>query len=227
MAKRKLMLYLDLDGTLAAIRREPGKAKPSKETLALLRALSKKKRVKIFIVSGRMKGFLERTLPIRNITLVGEHGVAGISAGAKRAMARVARKMAALSKKYAGSSVERKGTSLTLHYRRVGKRLQPGLEEALERGFGRTKGARVLRGKKVFELIFSEEGKGTLVKKTAKKGALVIAIGDDATDEDMFRQANTLAGISIRVGGGKTEALYSVRSIADVREILRAVLKRA
>ena len=219
-----MMLYLDLDGTLAAIRRHPEKAKPSAETLRVLSRLAKKPCVKIFIVSGRKKGFLEKAVPLGNVTLVGEHGVCVISGKAKRGMAAAARRMLAVSRRYPGSRVERKKTSLAFHYRAVGRRRQRSLEETLERNFGGTKGARVLRGKKVFELVFSEEGKGTLIGKTAKKGALVIAIGDDATDEDMFRQANALGGISIRVGGGKTEALYSVRSTADVREILRALL---
>ena len=55
------------------------------------------------------------------------------------------------------------------------------------------------------------------------RNALIVAIGDDATDEDMFA-ALPPAAVSIRVGPGDSRAEFRVGGVADVRALLKAVI---
>jgi trehalose 6-phosphate synthase/phosphatase len=50
--------------------------------------------------------------------------------------------------------------------------------------------------------------------------ATVVAIGDDVTDEDMFR-AVPEHGVSIAVGSQPTHAQYRLRDSSEVRSFLR------
>jgi trehalose 6-phosphate synthase/phosphatase len=49
----------------------------------------------------------------------------------------------------------------------------------------------------------------------------ILGIGDDTTDEDLFK-ALPKAAVSIRVGISATHAQYNLRSSADVIELLRS-----
>lgn len=52
------------------------------------------------------------------------------------------------------------------------------------------------------------------------KRAFVIAVGDDETDEDLFKSTNERGGISIKVGAGETCAQYRLESRDDVSRFL-------
>jgi trehalose 6-phosphate synthase/phosphatase len=53
--------------------------------------------------------------------------------------------------------------------------------------------------------------------------ALVVAVGDDRTDEDLFA-ALPESGISIHVGPSASRARYRVEGVARARELLRALI---
>jgi trehalose 6-phosphate synthase/phosphatase len=54
---------------------------------------------------------------------------------------------------------------------------------------------------------------------------MVMVIGDDVTDEDMFK-AIPPEGYSIKVGYHPTNARYSLRSVKEVRSFLRELMGR-
>ena len=63
---------------------------------------------------------------------------------------------------------------------------------------------------------------GTVTEGMAP-GTLVVAIGDDRTDEDLFA-ALPQGSIAIHAGGKKTRAGYRVNGPSEVRQLLSALL---
>ena len=83
----------------------------------------------------------------------------------------------------------------------------------------------ILAGHDVIELRPHGVNKGGLVPPIVERApdGLIVAIGDDATDEDMFA-ALPPSAISIRVGPGDSRAEFRVGVAADVRALLKAVI---
>jgi len=79
----------------------------------------------------------------------------------------------------------------------------------------------VLEGNKVVEIKNSEIGKGRAVREWLKEidSDFILAIGDDWTDEDMFRSLSD-DGITIKVGFGSTSAKFRLRDYKEVREFI-------
>ena len=79
----------------------------------------------------------------------------------------------------------------------------------------------VLEGNKVVEIkgSFINKGKAAVQWLRARKWDLIISIGDDWTDEDIFEELPEDA-YSIKVGFGPSKAKYRVRSTAEARDVL-------
>ena len=79
----------------------------------------------------------------------------------------------------------------------------------------------VLEGNKVVEIkgSFINKGKAATQWLRAKKWDLIISIGDDWTDEDIFEELPEDA-YSIKVGFGPSKAKYRVRSTTEARGLL-------
>ena len=227
--KTPILLFLDLDGTLAPLRKDPSKVRISKNVLRILRSLSKNPRVKIFIVSGRDEKFLRSRIPFPNVSLAAEHGAVPLAKNEKRIFSSALRALSALSEKYPGTFIERKSSAIAFHCRNAPPRLQFPIRKdvlCLLSGFS-GKGILIIHGKKVVEFVFSKAGKGAFLKRTASTSgsSIIIAIGDDETDEGMFREANRLGGISVLVGkNGKSSAGYSIPSVRDAALFLKSLL---
>jgi trehalose 6-phosphate synthase/phosphatase len=83
----------------------------------------------------------------------------------------------------------------------------------------------VIEGHKVIEVRQTAVDKGTVVREVAAQappGGLLVAIGDDRTDEDMFA-ALPPGGVAIRVGAGDSSAPYRLDSPTAVRALLGAL----
>jgi trehalose 6-phosphate synthase/phosphatase len=83
----------------------------------------------------------------------------------------------------------------------------------------------ILAGHKVIELRPHGINKGSLVRPIVERtpDALIVAIGDDATDEEMFA-ALPESAVSVRVGAGDSRAGFRLRGVPEVRSLLRALL---
>ena len=84
----------------------------------------------------------------------------------------------------------------------------------------------LLNGNKVIEIKNIGINKGRAVRRWLEDGNwdFLMAIGDDWTDEDMFE---TLPedGYSIRVGYVDSRAKYNVKSVDEVRGILKKIVR--
>jgi trehalose 6-phosphate synthase/phosphatase len=124
-----------------------------------------------------------------------------------------------------GSFVEEKEFALGWHYRladpEFGAWLANELISTLEGQLAGTELA-VLHGHKVVEVRFAWANKGqvaALLRGRVRRGAFILAMGDDRTDEDVF-EALPRNALTIRVGAGPTRARYRLGSPEEARGLL-------
>jgi len=233
-AAQSLLVTLDFDGTLAALAETPSGASLRPEFKAALRKLAAAPGVRVFILSGRALEDVKRLVGLRNLYYGGNHGMEikgpGFSSrdaqGAKTRglVAGIAAEIQQRFPPGTGVLVENKGFSASVHYR--------NLKAAYKRGFfSRMKALTSApsaalhwrRGHKVFELLpRGAAHKGDAVSGLAARLGIAfgVAVGDDLTDEDMFRALKG-RGISVRVGRkAGSEAGYFVSDQAQVLRLL-------
>jgi alpha,alpha-trehalose-phosphate synthase [UDP-forming]/trehalose-phosphatase len=198
-----LGILTDLDGTLIPFAATPDEAKVGPDVVAVLRNLATLPGTQVAVVSGRLRDSLDALIgEVPGICLVAEHGGWTRASGAWQAMTEgdpqaleeIARELDRIAARYPGTQVERKTWSATLHHRRVREsekaellveasiRIEAWLSSHPE--FERIEGAQVIevrpvRLRKSIAVSWMREHLGP-------KGRL-IALGDDLTDEDMFR----------------------------------------
>jgi trehalose 6-phosphate synthase/phosphatase len=128
-----------------------------------------------------------------------------------------------------GSLVEEKTASLAWHYRMVepefgvlqANELRLHLSELLS-----NVPVEILAGDKVIEIRPHGINKGTVVAPLLEHGApstLVVAIGDDPTDEDLFA-ALPQDAIAIHIGPSPSCAPFRLAGVDEARALLAAVL---
>ncbi len=230
-AAKRFLFLLDFDGTLSAIVRDPADARLGAGHRSTLRRLARRRDVSIVILSGRTGSDLARRVPIRGIVLRGEHGLEGsdsrlrVPASWPRTLRFLLKEMGPLVSREEGAWLERKSLSFTVHFREVKAGRQRAFCSRILAALKRLslgKSSRVRTGKKIVEVLPPVAwGKGEIAARIAKKagpGTLVLAIGDDETDEEMFRALP--AALTIRVGRGKTSARFRLAGPSAVAGFL-------
>ena len=231
-------LLLDYDGTLVPFVEDPKLARPDREVLDLLAALAAAAGNEVMIVSGRPRRDLEEWVGGLPVALVAEHGVWLRPKGCDWRMLkaittdwkeRVRPILQLYVDRLPGALLEEKEFSLAWHYRRadpeLASRRSRELLDALA-GFTRNIDVQVLEGNKVLEVRSTGVSKGTAaVDWLGTLGAeFVLAIGDDWTDEDLFRALPATA-FSVRVGLAQTAARYYLSNHTAVRRLLRELVE--
>lgn len=243
---RRLLLFLDYDGTLAAIVDHYKSATILQESKMLLRQLAKNSQCRVAIVSGRALSDVKKRVGLKNIIYVGNHGLEAVGPGIKytsfvqahirKLFRKIRSDLTKRFEKIKGILIEDKNLTLSVHYRQVNhkdlalfkrtffKSVQPYLEN---------REIDISQGKKVFEIKPAVEwNKGSavlwLMKRLGKNGyrkkIFPIFIGDDVTDETAFIALEN-KGLCIRVGCGKTSAApYCLKNINQVAQFLKTIL---
>ena len=128
----------------------------------------------------------------------------------------------------AGSFIEEKETSLAWHYRNVDAEqaaLRKGqLREDIRCIIANDTRLCLVEGHKVVEIRRAGYDKGYTALKLLKDGAydFILAIGDDKTDEDLFKILPPDA-ITVKVGMVASFAKYNIRSQSDVSRFINAL----
>jgi trehalose-phosphatase len=245
LSGRPLLLLLDVDGTLAPIAERPEYASVSPAVQRTLTELTTLPDTHVAIVSGRAARDARRLVGVRDVWVIGNHGVEvarpnappevpdDVAEYAGRVASAVDR-CAALADTTPGVIVEDKRWTLSVHYRLADPAIVPSLSAHVA-DIARQLGLRVSVGKEVLELRPPiDVNKGTASIALAETvGALSDAAslffaGDDLTDEDAFRalrQANPLA-ITVHVGddAAGTSAEFRVPDSEAVRALLEAIV---
>ncbi len=232
-------LLLDYDGTLVPFAVAPELARPDPALAGLLSRLAARPGWQVHIVSGRGRANLERWFGGLPIGLHAEHGLWSRLARATEWTggptvdmtwrAAVAPILEDFTVRTPGSLVEEKEGSLAWHYRACDSEF--GQRQALELHAHLTERlsnlpVQVLPGDKVIEIRPHGTNKGTVVgtvRAAAPPGTLICAIGDDHTDDDMFRAIGT-DGIAIQVGGRSNCASVYVADVVAARAFLQGLV---
>lgn len=243
-----LVLLLDYDGTLVDFAATPAEAQPDPELMTLLADLAMQPHVTLHVISGRTRESMDAWFGSIPCGLHAEHGLwsrtAGTAAWTAQARAgatwrdRIRPILQHFTDTTRGTFIEEKTASIAWHYRGATADHTNGANfgdvqarelKVLLASLLSNAPVEVLYGHKVIEVRPQGVNKGMIVPSivaAAPEHALFVAVGDDRTDEDLFA-ALPDGSITIRVGAGSTGALYNLGSVADVREVLRALAGRA
>jgi trehalose 6-phosphate synthase/phosphatase len=206
-ATRRLLL-LDYDGTLISFASSPELAVPGASLLALLSSLGRKRGTEVYLISGRSSSWLEKYFGSLPINLIAEHGAkcrlekndwnteVQTHSEWKEQVHNI---MEMYVRRCPQTFVEEKEFSIVWHYRNANtelgklkaKELSSELNEYLH-----NRHLQVMQGKKILARHSYD---------------FIFAVGDDKTDEDMFK---TLVGkpncFTIKVGPNASYAQYNL-----------------
>lgn len=231
-AARSPLCLFDFDGTLAPLVPDPGSAQlphPVQLRLQQLQAL-----VSVGIVTGRSLADIGARLEFRPDYLIGNHGLEGVP-GERRAHATLRRACARwrdwlsprLSAIDPGVWLEDKQYSLSLHYLQARDPVR--VEAALAALISQLDPApRVIPGKYLFSLLPAErgdKGKAVLQLLHFSGAGAAFYVGDDVTDEDVFRLPHPDI-LSVRVEpSSATAAPWYIADHAAVLPLLDMLLE--
>jgi len=231
-AKKRLFMF-DYDGTLTPIVKDPQAAIPSDRVIRTLKTLASDPNNSVWIISGRDQAFLDEWMGhITELGLSAEHGSFMRNPRSedwenlteKEDMswqAEVIDVFQHYTDKTQGSFIERKKIALTWHYRRAdpeygafqARECQKHLESTVAKKYD----VEVMTGKANLEVRPRFVNKGEIAKRLVleygeQPPELVLCLGDDFTDEDMFR--------SLRQSKLPTEHVFSVTVGASSKQTL-------
>ncbi len=230
---RSCAVFLDVDGTLIDIAETPDQVIMPHHLPEQLAEVSLILNGALALISGRSIGSIDELFAPFRFPAAGLHGTE-IRAqqdgeidfervdGAHLSSAR--QYLEPLAKHWPGLIVEDKGIAIAVHYRQA-----PEAASHVDRiveGVLLELGSRWTRqdGKMVVEIHPSTSNKGAAIAKLMSaapfKGRRPIAVGDDLTDETMFKFVNGISGRSIKVGASPhvSVANFAVDSPANVRD---------
>jgi trehalose 6-phosphate phosphatase len=232
-----IALFLDVDGTLLEIEREPGAVHVPERLCRILERLQSATGGALGLVSGRLLDQLDQLFAPLRLSAAGVHGLERRNLGVKieraapdpAAVERARRHLRAFADAHEGVLLEDKGLTLALHYRKA-----PGLADAAvtaaETAVAESEGALVLlRGKMVCELKPPGVDKGRAIAAFLDEppfaGRRPVFAGDDVTDEAGFVTINQRGGVSIRIGdGGPTAAAFGLPNVTAMHTWLLELL---
>jgi len=233
-------LFLDYDGTLVPIQKNPVRCILSDKIKNQLRLLSESNHCYLTILSGRSLSDIKKMVGIRKIYYGGNHGldISGPDVRYTHPKALLAKSIISdvkhlLKKEIAnieGAWFEDKKFTMSLHFRSVSKKNIVFVKKVFYKviaEFLDTKILTVIKGKKVLELIPDASwNKGSavyLILQGLKNKCLPIYIGDDQTDETAFKAIGK-RGITIRIGKSKkTSASYYLKGYWEVSRMLQKI----
>lgn len=236
---KKIRLFLDYDGTLVPIAQRPDLALLPDTVKKLVSALNDE--VEVYIVSGRPREFLEQQFGDIPIALVAEHGAfyrlpgqrwqSRVSLDVQAWYDEVEQVMNAYCDRVPFSFVEKKEAGLVWHYRQSPAKFADfqakKLDDELKTGLG-NEPVSVVMGSKIVEAKAAECNKGSflrwLMQASYHDTSYYICVGDDRTDEDMFKVIDD-KGIGIKVGTEMTAADFRIESQNDVSAFLYELLR--
>ncbi len=233
-AATRRALLLDYDGTLVPFAIEPKLAQPDAELIATLTALGSDPANEVTIISGRPRRTLDEWFGKLPISLIAEHGVwlrrkDGDWRMIKNMTADWKERVRPILQLYVdrlpGALLEEKDFSLAWHYRRADpEQASTCAKELVDdlAGYTRNIDVQVFEGNKVVELRNSGVNKGSAAREwlSGRMPDFILGIGDDTTDEDLFR-ALPPSAFSVRIGMANTAAKYYLNGPAVVRRMLR------
>lgn len=230
-----LLLCLDFDGTLTPLVDDPADVHLAPHMERVLRALAQHERVSVSLISGRNRNELQGHVGMPDVIYAGNHGLeisgpgfvfiepkaAAQTESLKRLAAALAKEVQAID----GAFLEDKGLTLSVHYRLVNAPQRGKVRRVVEAGLADADHPyRMTQGDQVYEIRpamdWNKSSAVAWIKdQVGQPDALLVYVGDDATDEDVF--AAFPHEITVKVADTTdTAAHYHLEGPADVRRFL-------
>ncbi len=229
--RERLVLLLDLDGTLIPFASSVEDAPLDRSTENLLSALSFVG-IRVVIVSGRKLQHLDRVRSSSSVWWVAEHGAWRRSSGEWEGPQTATdldslRATLAAVEAVPGTLIERKSQALCVHWRCVARAGRDAVIEATERTLAEWLSSNSayerLEGIEAVEVRHKSITKGHAVAwvREQVEDAHMIAIGDSHTDEDMFVALRPdEVAVAVGTAHASRSARASLSNPAAVREFL-------
>lgn len=243
IAGKSIAVFLDFDGTLAAITDRPEKSLPAPSMRAAVGALAQA--CPVAIISGRDRADVAERVGLDTLIYAGSHGmdIAGPDGAHTRnedrsrflaPLEEIVRRLRRDLDTADGVMIEHKWCSVAVHFRRAPDAHAGTAATAVQRAVSDHPGFRIVRGRKVLEImprVDWDKGKAVLwlldVLGIAGADMVPVYVGDDITDEDAFIAIDG-SGIGVLVGDGAAEvggrptaADYHAAGLDDVESFLR------
>ncbi|WP_424020036.1 trehalose-phosphatase (plasmid) [Halorientalis pallida] len=229
-----LLVAVDFDGTLAPIATDPDRPQITPENRIALSRLSARNDAVVAVVSGRELADLRSRAEVPGAIYAGNHGFE-VARGTDRVVHPAARRYRpALDRARTlvrraladipGCLVEDKTLSLTVHYRQVPAAYQPAVTDRIASLAPRLDDClRLVSGRKSVEIrprIDWDKGRAVQwIRATLPTGYGTVYLGDDTTDEDVFRTLRA-GDVGVHVGSRDTDAEFRLASQRDVAPFL-------
>jgi trehalose 6-phosphate phosphatase len=227
---RSIALLLDVDGTILDTADTPGSVVVSGSLRASLMQLHAKCGGALALVSGRLIPNLDAVFAPLRLPAIGGHGaemrLSGNDAAQARHVSAISGGLRKLIAEVAASDpriiLEDKGSSLAVHFRLV-----PQMEQTLKTKIAAiissiaVQDLEIMPGKAVIEIKPTNFSKGEAVREMMKNPPFAhrkpIFVGDDTTDESVFKVLPMLGGVGYSVerlipgANGTFDSPYDVR----------------
>lgn len=232
-ASKRLLLF-DYDGTLTNFVSDfrPRSSQPSNRLMRILKKLSSTPGTDVMIVSGRPRKALESWFSKLPIGLAAEHGAWVRDQGKWVARTDVPsdwkipfrKVLESITERTPGALIEDKNFSLVWHYRNVSPELAYVRRATLKHDVEmllRDSDIEMFQGSKIIEFKPKFITKGAVVEQKMAEGGydFFLAIGDDYTDEDMFR-ALPVGAYTIKVGLTASTAKYHLSTVEEALQLI-------
>ena len=227
----EILFCLDFDGTLVAIADRPDGIIVPDDLADDLNRLKARADGRLAIVTGREVSAIERFLPGYTGDIFGAHGTESRRDGQLKThplvgsdtVAALQDRARTLCEAHAPLLLERKKTGAVVHYR-----ADPALEDlviaTLSDAIEERPELVLHHSKMAIEVRPADATKGRAVTELmaeAAPGVRPLVAGDDTTDEEAMEVAETMNGVTIRVGDGKTRATHRVETPETMRALVR------
>lgn len=228
------ILFLDYDGTLMPFVEQPQIAFPPIELIDLLESLASMDKTKIILISGRDRHTLEKWFGKLNVGLIAEHGawikeygenwkaLNPLDSSWKKQLLPI---LEVHADRLPGAFIEEKEASMVWHFRAADPELGSiRAKELMDILINLTSNIEVqaFPGNKTVEIRSSGVNKGNAALHflTRNYYDFILAIGDDWTDEDLFKVLPERA-LTLKVGLAHSYAKYYLSDYRQVKDLLK------
>jgi len=233
----RLFLFLDFDGTLAPIAPTPALATMPSDLANILHSLCTRPEVVVALISGRALEDLVTKVGLP-VVYAGNHGLEIRGMGLEYAAPVHPQAEVQLSdccdvlrgrlERFPGGRIEYKRRTASLHVRQLARFQLPAVEDLVRSTMANYPKLQLRHGKEVIEIrpnIAWNKGCAArwILHQMEGNETGAICIGDDCTDEDMFRELNN--GITIRIGAESDSAAQYWMAGAEVARFLSFLLE--
>ncbi|MDE1159910.1 MAG: trehalose-phosphatase [Neorhizobium sp.] len=227
-------LFLDIDGTLIDLAETPDGIVVPDGLAGNLQSLSDHLGGALALVTGRALPYADRLFAPHRFPIAGLHGAERRDAAGTisrfepdAAFEILKAEMVTEAGRWPGVLIEDKGAAVAAHYRRAPE-AKDEVEAMMQRALASAGADFALQfGKMVIEIRPAVASKGRALEaflgEAPFAGRRPIAIGDDVTDEAMFRTVNAMGGHSIRITDDPTQPTEAQAVIASAEDLRRQI----